>query len=837
MKKIFALLAVASALSMVSCNRSKLDPEEGGASATSDEDIFWSVVGKLVSIDDITPDYKGKTFQPMIGSPQDGDPSVRIVSVNDPGAAVARFNALTGAEITTSTQTYTYQSKQVGSLTWNLSQDNTAWATVDVNVPAVPSLRKIIYRSPEQGDTNGSVGNNGSAYYRFGDVIKKTRAEDGITEYWVCVRPAFGPEKKGDSHWICVSPLPERNIWPYNSTSSSQAHRPWKASNDLLYGLPDKIRDEVEWHQDLAEMLFAILYPELWSINVTNYYHKSDYAIFSVIDGLRMFNDFDVANIRYHNAEFWKNVQRQWKEKDLVQKVFGVSYADMEAALNPNMAGASGLHLLYYGKDWSTISSNSPKLFQVHYAHGTEVTEKNLHKQTKSKPTAQVVTPNKKDGQTATNFPFDVKTETSQVHPFVVKPQFFGDNHPRWIVRYATGDELSTTKTSNNQLPIPGFNADQEVYRYYRDVNPEHSLLDAPEVTEAADKIVNDKAQQDFSPYMDDGHYAFGDVLRDGQGNRWFVIRPSGGSEESNPDSEQSPFAELVSFEGITFSADEKVATNIPDKNRLLRVAMPLWYLYQEAFKHPDGYVEYAATNIRERGNVELLHLMQTVSIQRYNGTVPSVADVCSFAYYVPGSEKQHLIRYILETQDPGNAFVTVMYDHYPTDATAGNVYPGIKSTDFSNNFIYLQDVADAEKVAQYGNDYMASRRLSTPNGQEGQERAYRTQVEPRAEKASNYRYNKQTWASAETKPLGMWNEPVLFLRATALYDRGKVYATRTVDGVDLTLEARAGVNPDWQEQNPHAWFSSAQAYDKWEYRFIDGSHATIPYWQSVWAQ
>lgn len=83
-------------------------------------------------------------------------------------------------------------------------------AQVEVNIKQMPGLKKIIYYSEEQAGENGAF--NGSAYYRFGDVVSKTNA-DGETEYWICVRPAFGPEKREESHWISVSDLPKANIY------------------------------------------------------------------------------------------------------------------------------------------------------------------------------------------------------------------------------------------------------------------------------------------------------------------------------------------------------------------------------------------------------------------------------------------------------------------------------------------------------------------------------------------------------------------------------------------------------------------------------------------------
>ena len=824
MKKYLYISLAAVCLCMASCHKDNTGFKEDETGPLSEENIFWGVVGQLIDYRDMVTDYKGKTFTAIIGTPDNGDESVRVVAVNDPGAAAARFNDLTGADITEDTALKDWRHSAVGSLTWHKTTDNTSWATVDVNIPSVPGLHKIIYRSPEQGDVNGSVGDGGSAYYRFGDVIKKTR-EDGKVEYWICVRPSFDPEGKGDCHFVSVSPLPMDNVWPYNKDG-----KPEKCSNDMYYGLPTKIRNEVKWHQDLAEVLFAIMYPDIWATNVSNYYteNKLGYP-----NGLRMFEDFHGRNIKYHNADFWKNVQREWKGKDLVRKIFGVSYEEMEAALNPNMANARGLHLLYDGYSWSTVTSNKPKLFQVHYSSGSKNEEKNMHKQTKSTISSQVVVPNNKT-ESNTNYSLDVYTRLTEEKPYLVEQRFFSDEHPRWIVRYATGEELSSNKKFDAQQPIPGYAVANEVYRYYKDVFPEKNLTDAPEVTDKFESIQNDKAQQDrTSAFIGKGHYSFGDVLRDANGNKWFVVRPAGGSVDENRYTDQSPFAELVSFDGITFSADGKVATNVPDKNRLIRVAMPLWFLYQEAYKHPNGYVEFPARNIRTRANVQLLHLMNELYVQRYLGTSPSIAEVCSFAFNVQGSDKQHLLRYIVQTRDPGNEFVTVMYDHYPTVSTQTNVYPGITAAQFSNTPIYLQDVADAQKVSQYGPDYMASVPFSSSMNVA---REYRKAVDARAEKASNYVYNINTWDSAETKPLGMWNEPVLFLRATALYDRGTVYATQTVDGMELSLDSKAGVGEDWAEYSAQTWFQNALVYDDADHRFVSGVNTALPTWQNVWA-
>ena len=57
----------------------------------SKTDKYWSVVSQLVSTDDYTPDYENKTFEPVYGVAQEGDPTTRLVYTNDVATAAERF--------------------------------------------------------------------------------------------------------------------------------------------------------------------------------------------------------------------------------------------------------------------------------------------------------------------------------------------------------------------------------------------------------------------------------------------------------------------------------------------------------------------------------------------------------------------------------------------------------------------------------------------------------------------------------------------------------------------------------------------------------------------------
>ena len=814
MKRLFTILAAAAAaLCLLSCHRDDPVPDANGDTPSADA-RFWDVVGNLVSMKDITQDYKGKTFTPIIGNADNGDESVRVVATNSLEYAVDLFNAMTGSSIDGNTATYTYQDSEVGRMVWNKDLSGKAWATVDVSIPCVPTLNKIIYRSPEQGDVNGSVGDNGSAYYRFGDIISRTRPEDGVLEYWICVRPAFGPEGKGDSHWVSVSPLPIENLWPYNSTKEEQHGKPFEASNKMHYGFPTGLKDGTKQIQNLSELLYAIYYPADYLRNITNY---STENTFGSPGGLLIFNDFHVSNIKYHNEAFWNNVQKAWKEKSIARRVFGLSDQDLAAALTSER----GLHFLHKSSSWSTSLSNKPKLYQVQQQLTTDDNKKrNMRKQTTATVSSQVVVP-KTYTESNTNYPFDVHTETSVDKPYVQKQNFFGDNDPRWMVRFADGEELAENGKWDPQQPLSGFEKHRggEVYRYYQDVFPDHNLTEEPEISDLRRGIVNDPSLWDKSEYSGSHHYELGDVLRDDDGHTWFVVGISGADQKS-------PYAELVCFDGIQTANANAMASNIATKEQAQRIAVWLWFLFKESYKNPNGPAKAIAANIKNYANVDLSKLARA-QVSQGNGSQLSSIEHFSFAYSLTNGARQNLMRcFAISTS---YETFTNLWSRYPSsNVTQLEKYPTMTSADFSNLEICLQDIADASKVSSYGNDIIAK----APLYDSSVSTSVRTNPDSRASDVSNYFYNASTWA-AGNNPTGMWNEPVLFFRAAVLYDRGGEYSTKTKDGRTLTMVS----NVTNLSQPSATWTHAIWAGQTGSYRKENGSNAGVPSWQSAWNQ
>jgi hypothetical protein len=423
---LMAALVLGLSMGITSCK----DDDDNSSSSEQEEQEeaelasmkFWDVVGQLAGTSAYTQDYKDKTFEPLIGLPDETDPLTRIVATNDMASAAQNFADLVNEDIDLSESMHEWSDPDVGTLIYYKTDDGKSWAEVEVNIPQMPALKKIIYRSPEQSGDN-AINQNSTCCYRFGDIVKRvyTDEEDGNkqkTEYWVCVRPAFGPEGKGNSHWISLSPLPKKYIWE-KEDSKNRVHR-----------LPTGIGVDDKHMQNLAEMLYAMFNGETWKENVLAYPAPT-----LITSGLRMFYDFshDPDKVTYHSPLFWQRVTDAWKRnkengKDMFQLIFGKEYEEVR-----KFTEGDGLHLLAHGYSWKTTISWNMSLFEYKYTSG-ERFKSNMHNVTERK-----VTQNMKNFEDY----IDVSTQYTADKPYLENSSFFGDDQPRYIIRHATGKELA----------------------------------------------------------------------------------------------------------------------------------------------------------------------------------------------------------------------------------------------------------------------------------------------------------------------------------------------------------------------------------------------------------
>ena len=476
-----------AALTLTSCkddDNDSLSPEEQAekqqAELTEKATKFWNVVGQLVGTTQATDDYENRTYEATIGTAVSGNETVRRLFTNDLETAADRFCNLAGLDegtVTTETASYTWSDPDVGTLTYTKTDNSASLATVDVNIRQVPGLRQIVYLTPEQaGDNSGDYYN---CYYRFGDVISRKNSS-GIDELWVCVRPSFEPEKKGDSHWITLSPLPKENILEYTS------------SNKKTYRLPKNLGVNYEQMQNLAEMAYAMASPGDWLKNIADNPRTS---IFN--KGVPMFHDFDKSKITYTSSEFWERVSQGWsdasvqvsdKNTNLWYAVFGMSRTDMQGRIVLNKGA---LRFIHSSAKWSTWTSNSPTIYEAVYRNGSKE-KSNMHEEARTSYTTQVVY----KGSPSLDVKLDFVEEITPDANFIINTAFFKDDDRHYVIRHATGKELAklTNTTYSSKAPISGY---EEVYNYNKKYGKQVNAK-----CETRDSILNEKKNSSDTPQV-----------------------------------------------------------------------------------------------------------------------------------------------------------------------------------------------------------------------------------------------------------------------------------------------------------------------------------------------
>jgi hypothetical protein len=772
-------------MSLVSCfdnidNNGGKTPEEQEDVVQSKADKYWSVVSQLVSTDDYTPDYEGKTFEPVYGVAQEGDPTTRLVYTNDVATAAERFADIVEKEgIDENTQTYTFDDPDIGTLTYTKGDENGAiLATVDVDIKQIPSLKKIIY--VPGGLSNGHF--EGKAYYRFGDVVsRKTTDYDGdeATEYWVCVRPAFGPEGKEESHWVCLNVLPKKNVYHY------------KGSNGTDYYLPTGIGTNKEHMQNLAEMIFAILKPEDWYQNITQY----------ASIGLEMFHDFSVDNIKYHNQYFWRNVQKAWKKKKICDLAFNASYDAMSEST------MVGLYMFYSGYSWWTTTSWKCSLNEATFLNEDwdNMDKKNwkamnMHVTRYTKRTADmrdIVFDCREMGSTKDNY-LDFLSKSG-----ALLKEHMGMH---WAVRHATGKELCANGRYDVKQRLNGC---EDVYRYYHDINPSDDLTEDPEVTSDTDVATN-------APTDGQGTYMLGDVVLDKDNNRWFCINGSPWSPLMSTITDRNAWFVSTEFlkDDLKKMDKNEIAANLPSEDELPELIARLLDGFiltatSGGQKHfvpgINGQLGDIMENVKKYADVDWNEILvardSTWTFTSKGKTYESKSTSLMFNLAYRDSEGEIAIARIIKdwtqagsersrcvaVREDGSEvgykdIFTRVYKYYRIyrtdmmrDLTPDEKYLGMNSWCLpwmiSDHRMRLADLEKPATVAYYGK---SDKWVTLPLHHVGTTNTKREEPRTASDISVNpYNYIGNYELPRSDQKLGMYNEPILFLRVMKVEDKG----------------------------------------------------------------
>ena len=787
---LMAVLTVGLSLAVTSCKdddkESKTSEEQAEEQASIEADnanTFWGVAANLVSPFDVTADYEDKTFEPTIGVAQNGNSTIRVVSTGNMSAAAKRFADLTGAEIDENTASYTYQNDAVGTLTYTKTNDGTSLAKVDVSIKQIPHLQQIVYKTPEQMGENGHF--EGAAYYSFGDVISLLN-DDGEKEYWVCVRPALGIAGKEKSHWVTLSPLPEKNVWTYQGKKKP-----------ITFKLPQALGTNYEQMQNLAELLYAICNPEKWWQNLQD--NK----------GIDLFHDLNHDRARYFNQYFWQIVQNYWKDDSngvsVFNRLFGCNFEDMKKIINDQNA----LHLLYYGFSWRTMTSNSPTLYEYTYSNGAGK-KSNMHDKKYKAVSKNVMTG---DG-----------IELNCVNDYTtnrwVCPAFFGDEQPRFIFRFAKGRDLFGSEPNVFQSMRGGKHNIDDVYVLNQKLGIA-AMSNLKVFTEAdltPGNVVKNKAADDKM-----GVYVPGDVVKDEQNKLWFCIAGSGYNEKSKP-AVLDDRAWFISFEGITMG--NRIPTNILTEAQApevgIRILKFLDLISGYKFLGRDNLgpiaqhvFDYAKVNAADLG-------IRRDSVWRFkDNKTMNYYDSSSQSYftniaYIGDDGQLKLLRCIYDLTQAGNNRGMCnpasgnhkdwenhhfrMYKHYQNgdpnswspltdDERSLEMTRYLTTWPMTNDWMLFSDLGNQTKVDQWA---AKDKWVTLPLTNLADPKELSTKREqPRKRAYSNLRANSFVMTDNGTfyDHLGMYNEPVLFVRVMTVKDKGGNVATlESEDGRKLKV-------------------------------------------------
>lgn len=351
------------------------------------------------------------------------------------------------------------------------------------------------------------------------------------------------------------------------------------------------------------------------------------------------------------------------------------------------------------------------------------------------------------------------------------------------------------------------------------------------------------------TPFEGEPYYKFSDVYQDENGHRWFVINNAGFYNTGFGD--KGFYSELISFDGLTPSADKGTITNLPTRDQAIRAAVWLWCFFNESvpFKVADRNninsgkmtgLGYSVFNIYDNCDFDIRMLLQQVRSHKPEFDVREPNHLMSIAYRDPNdtSGKQRLLRFVKNSANDQKHTTFYLWDTYVNNPDS--ITEAYETYAYGPSNIYLQDIADQNLVDLYAKDYYAVQPLYGKDSWEDKTnnpaRNYRTAADAAAKDVTNYLYNRDKWHN-RTFPTDMWNSPVVMFRMTAVYDRGpKDYTTKTVDGLTLTpLKSRPWID----EYNENLYEEISRTLAIWHSNevgiYVNGNKTDMPSRKDVW--
>ena len=258
-----------------------------------------SVLNKLTgeTFSDTTDvDFEGRTYEPTIGVVRnESRPSERSIQVSSASLAEGYFRSLAGgaSELITETDDgckidltdldchSTGRKQSLGTLTFHNGYGANDVGYADVDIPSIPSLQRISYKTDDQWGDNGDDGDFKSPITK-GEVFV-----GGGGRYWICVRVATGNNYEQSGVLINMQSGKGDDWKPIYEDEK------WAAWEPADYIIPDKLESAV---LDYVQLCGA------------KYFHNKKEKIMKQSFGSKVFPDAWGWNLNGHNGrwELWQ---------------------------------------------------------------------------------------------------------------------------------------------------------------------------------------------------------------------------------------------------------------------------------------------------------------------------------------------------------------------------------------------------------------------------------------------------------------------------------------------------------------------------------------------------
>ena len=834
---VHCTLILALGLSFASCSDD--DDKNGGDDAEKEQTVMpadanddATVLGSLLqswvedfTADDVTPTILGKTFVPTVGEVVDeSNATVRTLVVGTQAAADEYAKGTLSMLGISSQQPAGFSCKNaaIGSISYSHGSGNEL-GVITVSVKQLPSLTKLRLVKDYEGNAQKT------AYYQKGDIVKYTGSGVNKDHYFICLNDHTGGNEAiwlsfdigtqtndqpvGTCGWMGVGDdyvykkeqanSDNLRIWLQEFLLNDQGYR---TVMERIQSLPLSARNQILPSSEALrkKLIDSLIYTQknlLLELNRDGNDLKSQYPTAAMSNGVN-YEVLKQSGSTEHRCYFpWRLLltgSMRWSMGFTYD--YWVPYVILvKMSESPYVEQKLGsVQSQYYDTGhftWDKLASDvqyngeSYNIYRValHWTHDA----------------FQLTTgANTKKYKMLVDFTTHKYDELNKV----IDPTKASDLD--WTLHNITSHEL---KVKDNGEPYKYF---ETVFRGKDGVSP----------------ISND--------FVGIPHYLPGDVYKDEEGCRWFCIYSAGYAEHGMTEI-KSPYAYMMTFDGLTFDESGRRCTNLPSRDLAMKAVLTLNQIYAgissvtnmdiSDFDPYEVNRKAMAYNIWEGAKVNLFHLFNVLSYTDL-GDARSNIRFASVAYN-GSNDGQSLLRFIFDMVDD-NDLRGYFWEHYPSAPVTSYSVGGPKAFN-AQEPILLQHIADQQQVTAHASDFY----ITKPFFHSDKTLTVRTQPDPAAKSAKNYVYDLSRWTQG-LQPTSMWWEPVLMFRVTKVYDQGPDnHSSMTIDGHSLTVVSQVSREDSGGFNHADALVECVMSELSYSYShtYLDGKLFAIPDWKQDW--